>query len=204
MMLQRLRRRLRASSDRGLSLVELVAYIAVLSLVMLVLVAVFTSINNAQKTVTSVVGASNQGQFVANQIASVVKNSSAITLTAPVTGDQMLLTRTAKPGSTVSWVCDAWYYQSAANAPDGVGNLRFTSSSTAIAAPSASVLATWTSMATGITPVTGSTVFTSILALGTNATITFSFYATAAGQKPQLISTSATSPLGTTGSSPCF
>jgi Tfp pilus assembly protein FimT len=192
-------------SDRGVTLTELVVYVFVLGIVMIVLVGVFMSVNNAQKTVTGVTGASNQGQAAANQIASAVSNASALKLIVPKSGDQLLLTRTAKPGATASWICEGWYYESAANAVNGVGSIRFQMSTTAIPTPTqAALTSSWASIATGITPVSGSTIFNAPLNTGAATIVTFSFNATVTGQKPQLISTSSTTPLGNTGSSPCF
>lgn len=196
--------RLRLRSDRGLTLTELVVYVALLGIVMVVLIGVFTSITSAQKTVTAVVGASNQGQAAGNQLFNAVSNASAVKLSVPRSGDQLLITRTADRGSTVTWSCQAWYYQSAANASDGVGNIRYTTSSTRIPTPSVSTLATWANIATGVSPVSGSKIFTTPVVTSSAATVGFAFYATGTGQKPQLISTSVTTPLGNTGSSPCF
>ncbi len=197
-------RRLTFRSERGLTLVELLIYVVLLGVVLSIVVGIFISVNTTQKTVSAVVGASNQGQTAANQIASAINNASAVSVTTPTAGDQMLLTRTAKPSSTVGWVCEAWYYQSAANAANGVGSLRFTTSTSAIAAPSASTLATWTLVASAVTPASGTAVFNAPLAVNGIVIVTFSFYTTGTGQRPQLISTSSTTPLGNTGSSPCF
>jgi prepilin-type N-terminal cleavage/methylation domain-containing protein len=191
--------------DDGFTLVELMVYIVLLGIVMSIVVATWVSITKAQTSVQNMSNAANSGQAALNGITSAITNSSAVSVTAPTAGNQLLLTRTALPGSTATWQCEAWYYQSAANSSTGVGGLYFKTSSSAITAPSSSALSSWTTLVTGVTPPTGSTtIFNAPLALSTATLVNFSFYAAVAGQKPVLLASTASTQLGNTGSSPCF
>jgi len=198
-------RRIALRGDDGVTLVELMVYIVLLGVVMSIVVTTWISITKAQTSVQNVSNAANSGQAALNGITSAITNSSALSLTAPTSGNQLLRTRTALPGSTATWQCEAWYYQSAANSSSGVGGLYFKTSSSAITAPTSSALSSWTTLVTGVTPPTGSTtIFNAPLVQSATTSLTFSFYATVSGQRPVLLASTATTQLGNTGSSPCF
>jgi hypothetical protein len=116
-------------------------------------------------------------------------------LTSPQGTDQLLVARTAQSGSTIVWVCSAWYY----SATDQ--SIRFESSPTTIpAAPTPTDLATWTVLDTSVTPTAGTSIFSV-----SGEEVGLAFTGAVAGQQlPQSITTSAFSRAGSTGSPQCY
>ena len=146
-------RRLR-SDDSGFTLIELMAVVLLLSMVMSVLGGIFISTITTQQVVQNRTEASNSAQLVASAIDSGVRNASEFELSA-AGADQLLVMRTATTGSNIGWTCNAWYFANAA------GEVRTTTGpvGTFIDAPSSSELAAWTLVASGVSPVAGTTIF---------------------------------------------
>ena len=162
-MIQRLRR-LKAE-DSGFTLIELMAVTLLISMVASVLAGVFISTITAQQTVDHRTDATNDAQVAASGLDYAVRNASEFQLSANG-ADQLLVVRTATAGSSVGWTCASWYFDASAE------ELRQNISAvgTIVAAPSAGELSEWTMVATGVTPVTGSTIFS---ASGGKLTIAF-------------------------------
>jgi len=123
-----------------------------------------------------------------------VRNASKVSLTT-VGSTQLLRVRTAGKAITPSWSCQAWYYT-----PDSGGSLyvKTTSPAALIAQPTASSLATWTKLGTGISP-SGGPVFTSVLGL-----VSLNFTVKAGTNTPIPIKSTATTRTLETESTPCF
>jgi type II secretory pathway component PulJ len=187
-------RRIDSRPEEGFTMIELVIAMMLLVLVLGIVGAMIGSLSSTSKTVQSFTSTSSSAQVAAESIERGIRNSSDFLLTTPSGTDQMLVARTAQGSTTLTWVCAAWYYSSANG-----GSIRYTSSSSAIAAPSSATLATWTLMATGVTPTTGSTIFS-----GSSPTLSFSFNGTSSGGGPVAIASTALSRAGSSGTPACY
>ena len=125
-----------SDSDDGFTLIELLIYIVLSVVVLLIVGGIFLNSVNAERTVRGVNSATNNGQVVAKSLTNGVRNSSNIQLTAPTASTQLLMTRSVGSAATPVWTCNAWHF--------GNGEIRWKQSTTAITAPTAAQLATWT------------------------------------------------------------
>lgn len=176
--------------DRGFTLIELLASSLLFAVIFTVIGSIFISLVRTQESVETTTQTTNVGQLAARSVDDGIRNSSGFQLTA-VGADQLLTARTASSGTTLTWSCIAWYYAAA-----GDGSIRTSTSSTAIAAPSAAQLSTWTLLIDGVEPRVGSTVFT---VDGTRLAVAFD--ALADGQNPTAIEFSVAPPPGITETS---
>jgi Tfp pilus assembly protein PilW len=182
-------------SERGFTLVELLIYSMLLMIVLAIVGSMLASTMTTSKTVNSMTAASTAAQLVADSVERGVRNSSDFHLTTPTGTDQLLVARTAQGGATINWVCAAWYYSAA-----GGGTIRYTTSTTAIpAVPSATDLAGWTLLDTGVSPASGTGIFSA-----TGASLTVAFNGLAGSHPPVAISSSAFSRAGSSGVPACY
>ncbi len=182
------------NDDDGFTLVELMVYSIILTVVLGVVASMYLSLNATQQVVSTTVDASSQAQVAADSIETGVRNSSAFSLTAPSVGTQFLRARVATGTTTIVWKCAAWYYSTA-----GGGTIRYKVSTTAIAAPSEATAATWSKLATGVAPSTGTTIF-SVSA----DTVTFGFNVKSGTEPVAKVVSSAVQRAGLWVSAPCF
>lgn len=180
--------------DDGFTLIELLVSSVLIVLVLAIVGGMIAGISRTSKTVSSMTGASTSAQTTAESIERGIRNSSDFLLTNPTGTDQLLIARTAQTGSTLSWMCTAWYYSSANG-----GSIRFSTSSSAITAPTASALAHWTLLATGLTPASGSSVFAA-----STSQLTIGFNSTSTGGAPVAISSTVVSRAGSSGTPACY
>lgn len=180
----------------GFTLIELLVASGLLSLVLVIVGGLFMSVTTTQRTVTDITTTTSIAQTTASIVEHGVRNSSEFSLTAPTTSTQLLVVRTATETGVLQWVCRAWYYSPAAG-----GSIRSaqTSDGTKIFAPSAAQLATWTLVATGITPRSGTGIFAAA-----SGGITIAYSAQVTGQPPVIIETTAVKRTGVAGASSCF
>lgn len=181
-------------SADGFTLIELLVYMMLIGLVLAIVGAMMINTMRTSKTVTSVTDASNAGQLVAHSVEKGIRNSSDFLLTSGAGDDQFLVARTALGGTTLTWVCAAWYYSA-----DGDGSIRYKTSGTQILAPTALELATWTLLDEGIEPATGTTIFST-----SGEQLSIAFHGLAGDHPPVAISSSAHSRAGATGSPTCY
>ena len=181
-------------SERGYTLVELIVYSSLLIVVVAVVAGLFVSGLTATERVQTVTAATTSGQVVADSIETNVRNSTDFLLSTPAGTDQFLVARTVNRDSTLSWQCVAWYYSAA-----GTGSIHFTQSSGAILAPTVSELQAWTLVQEGITPVSGTSIFSA-----SGQQLTVNFTSLAGDHPPVVISSSATSRAGASGNLTCF
>ena len=151
--------------DSGFTLIELMAVTLLIAMVMSVLAGIFISTMLAQQTVGHRTEATNDAQVAASGLDYAIRNASEFQLTAN-SSDQLLVVRTATAGASVGWTCASWYFDESAD------ELRQNISAvgTIVSAPSADLLSTWTLVASGVTPVSGSTIFS---ASGGKLTVAF-------------------------------
>jgi len=205
-----LTRRLRVSTrpaDRGVTLVELLVYSALLVLVLTIVGSMLYRALVSQRDVRAVTEASNTAQLVASSVESGVRNAAAIKYTALAGADELLVAR-ASFGSTVapSWTCVGWFYDASEKvlytrrvSPTGAPT-------PAITAPSTPAnYATWVALADGVVPLTvGAHVFTPA-PIAAPTMVSVDMKVLAGTRKPTAMSSSFVSrPQGETGSAPCF
>jgi prepilin-type N-terminal cleavage/methylation domain-containing protein len=187
--LRRLRR------DDGFTLTELIASSVLFSLVTLTAVSIFLGQFSAQQQVSAITTATTDAQLAGTTIDTGIRNSSGFELTA-VSADQLLVARVAGGGSTLQWTCRAWYYSASAD------TIRMTSTTpgTPVVAPTASQLETWTLLADGVTPTSGTTIFSA-----SGDLLTVSFRAkTDDDNKPVAIELSSAPLAGVTETTTCY
>ncbi|MGO4691321.1 PilW family protein [Glaciibacter sp. 2TAF33] len=181
--------------EDGFTLVELLVYCMLLVLVFAIASAMLISVMKNSKTVTAMNETTSAGQLAVDSIDSSIRNSSDFQLTNPSGTDQLLITRTASTvAGPVTWSCMAWYYSSS-----GAGSIRSMRSSTTILPPTATELATWTLLDDGVTPLTGTAIFSA-----TPKQITVSFKSASPNQTPIGITSAAVSRAGASGSPACY
>jgi type II secretory pathway pseudopilin PulG len=181
-------------SERGFTLIELLVYSMLLVLVVGIAGGMLISVVVNSKSADAVSKSTSAAQLTVDSIDSSIRNSSDFQLTVPSGTDQLLIARTASTSGSLTWSCVAWYYSAS-----GTGSIRVWRSSTAILPPTSTGLASWTLLAEGITPLTGTTVFSA-----TPKQVTVSFKARAGNQAPVGITSAAVSRAGASGSLSCF
>lgn len=180
--------------EDGFTLIELLVYSLLLAFVLAIVGGMIFSTVTTSKSVVSMTDTSTAGQLVARSVVTGIRNSSDFRLTNPVGDDQLLVSRTASSGGTLTWTCYAWYYSAADR-----GSVRFTTSPTTILPPTPEELATWTLLTEGIAPVSGTGIFSAL-----NERLSLSIHGLDGIHTPVDITTSATSRAGASGSLTCF
>ena len=181
------------NKDAGFTLIELLIYSMLMVLVLAIVGGMIVSFTSTSKTVGSITQVSTSGQLAAQSVERGIRNASDFQLTTPTGTDQLLVARTAGGGATLTWKCAAWYY----SASDST--LRYTSSATAIPAPTAADLSHWTLLGSDIAPTTGAEIFSS-----TGPQLTLAFTIHAAGHPPQALTSTAVSRAGSSGTPACY
>ena len=180
-------------SEHGVTLVELLVYIMLSSIVLAIASAFLISMLQNSSTTTAVGTSSTAAQLTARSIETGIRNSSDFNMTNPTGSDQMVVARVISRGAAVTWSCQAWYYSATE------GSVRTTSSAAAIVAPTAAQLATWTLLNDGVVPLSGTTIFAV-----SGRELNVAFKTSADGHPPVAITTSAFSRAGATGSVSCY
>lgn len=183
-----------ATSESGLTMIELLVASVIAVLVLALVGSLLTSSLRVERATRTVAEATDLGQLVARTVQAGVRNASKVSLTD--TGNtQLLRVRTAGTAETPSWLCQAWFYT-----PDAGGALymKVTSPAAPISAPTSSTLPSWTKLGDGINP-SGAKVFTAVLGL-----VTLDFTVRAGSSSPIPIKSTATTRTLETESTPCF
>lgn len=149
----------RKRDDEGFSLVELIAYMSILSLVLAIIGGILISTMTGERDIRTRAEATTAGQSVVASVQAGVRNA-AFTQLVDLPNAQMLTVRTAGTGATLTWACEAWYFTT-----DNGGSLyqKRTNPATQIAQPTAATLSTWVLIANGISE-NGADIFTSVAA----------------------------------------
>jgi type II secretory pathway pseudopilin PulG len=185
----------------GMTLVELLLYVA-LSLVVLVIAGgILISGLRTQETARSVTEAANTAQQIVRSVQYGVRNASAISVTNNASGGgQLLIARTvgSDPNSTAP-SCQAWYY-----APANGGSVYTTKTTPAalITVPSAGPQGVWTFLGKGVSPsdpVTGK-----VFNAPSGGRVELRFDVAAGAHPYVLVNTMTYTPQAATVSAPCF
>jgi len=182
----------RAPKDAGFTLIEIMVYLGLVTVILVVVGSIFSSLLRVQGAVVGGTSAAENSQLVSKSVENGIRNGTAVSLQS-VGSDQLVFARTAGNGSSTTWRCQAWYYDATNK------EVRFTYSPSAIATPNAAQLANWQLLSSGITPSSGSTIFSlagSRLSLAFNAKSTNTTVVT--------VQTSVAVEAGSWVSSPCF
>ena len=171
-----------ARDDRGFTLVELMIACILMGLVLTLVGGVLIQGLRVQNTVQSSNDAASTGQLASESLGRGVHNALRVQVSTPVAGISLLraVTRSDDPTDPAgTLVCRAWVVAN--------GELRTTQSSSIIAAPtSATAVANWTLLASGVAPVTPSTpIFTDAGA----STVDVAFTVDAPNSSPVLVDT---------------
>lgn len=180
-------------SEAGMGLIELVVYSALLVTVMLAVGGMLISLLTTQRNVVNAANTSGSAQLIAKSLQSGIRNSTAVKLNAIGASDQLLLARSASAENSVSWVCLAWYFSGQ------TGQVRTITSSSAIPTPTSGDLTGWTLLAQGVSPSSGSGIFS---LAGTR--LSFSFEQRISNEAATSIQTSISARGGPWVSAPCF
>lgn len=182
--------------EAGVTLIELMAVCLLLATVLGVVGGIFFSTITAQQKVDKLTTSANAAQLVASTIDDRIRNASEFRVTVPSTGNQLLVARTAGVGATIDWKCYGWYYQ----ASDQTLRMTTTTPGTKITAPNAAQLSGWTLVASGVTPSSGSSVFTA-----QGSTLSVAFNVSAGPQdKPTGIGFTTAALTGVSGAGTCY
>jgi Tfp pilus assembly protein PilW len=165
--------------DAGVTLIELMIYGLLSTLVLAMVGALFASNARVNNVVQSSSQVSGTAQIIADSVTRGVLNADWIS--TPTTGtSQFVVAHTAGSGASVTWNCQAWFYDTANG-----GTVYTKISPNRIAAPVSIV--GWTRLGSGITKVNGAAIFS-----GSGGGVTLSMNATAKGTAPVLVATSVT------------
>lgn len=147
-------RRLR-EQDAGLTLVELIIYSLLLSVIVAIAGGMLISSITTQRDVSRITTATSDGQVVASSIEAGIRNaggSAPFTIASSPLGP-VLKTRTATvtASGTVTWTCRAWLHTTA----DGKIWTRRSETAAVPTPTDAAGLAGWSLLASGVTPASG-------------------------------------------------
>lgn len=184
--------------DRGFTLIELLVYVSLFAIVLVIVGGFMISSLKVERDVTGAAEATTAAQLISTSVQSAVRNGSGVNvLPAGADGSQMLVARTTTRASTMSWVCQAWYFSASDKA---VYTKTSATPAAAIALPASSPAGTWTLLGSGITPSkTGMSVFGS-----TSDSATLNFEVAAGTRAPVRVETKAYTRVDVAVSAPCY
>lgn len=138
--------------DAGITLVELLIYMFLAITVLTIVGGILINALRAENLVRDASQATDTAQLAAQSLNRGVHNASAVELSAPAVGIELVRTRSIDSSATGTWRCEAWVVVD--------GELRTTTSNAAIAPPlTAADAASWTLVTEGVQPVGPSPLF---------------------------------------------
>ena len=185
-------------ADNGFTLIELLVYMSLATIILTIVGGFMINSLKVERDVTLAAEATTTAQLISTSIQSAVRNGSSVSVVAAgVDGSQVLVTRTTTRASTVSWVCQAWYYSASNKA---VYTKTSATPAVAIALPASAPVGTWTLLGSGISPSkSGVSVFGA-----TSASATLNFEVAAGTRAPVSVETKAFTRIKVPVSTPCF
>jgi type II secretory pathway pseudopilin PulG len=188
--------------DAGFTLIELMVGALLTVLVLSLVGGIVISSTRSEGIVRSVAQATQAGQLVTSSVQAGIRNSAIslgksapFKLTTPAGSDQLLVALVVSSGTTATASCAAWYYSATAK------EVRYSTSGSAIAAPNAATLATWTLLSKGVSPISPST---TIFSSASTYNLNLAFQEAAGMASPIPFQSSITSRTGMTGAIACF
>lgn len=141
-----------ASRDEGISLVELLIYMFLSITVLTIIAAVLINSLRAENIVRTASQATDTAQLAAQSLNRGIHNASAIEVSTPAPGLELIRTRSIDSTSAGTWRCQAWVVAD--------GRIRTFTSNSAITPPLTSAeTSAWLLLAEGVEPVDGDPYF---------------------------------------------
>ena len=190
----------RETNETGMTLVELIIYAALLTVVVTIVGGMMLSAITAQRDITSSTSAASLGQLIGQSVTKGVRNATTIDpLQQPTATSQLLRVSSSAgkhtDGTLYGTVYEGWYYTQ-----NNGGSFYMTISCTSIVAPTTpTLLAQWNYLGTGITPTAGGASLFTVA----NSTVSYGFSVANGVGKSILISSTAVSRQALTGGSAC-
>ena len=185
----------RETNETGMTLVELIIYAALLTVVVTIVGGMMLSAITAQRDITSSTSAASLGQLIGQSVTKGVRNATTISV-QPTATSQLLVVTTSVGTQANGTVCEGWYYTQ-----NNGGSFYMTISSARIVAPTTpTLLAQWNYLGTGITPTAGGASLFTVA----NSTVSYGFSVANGVGKSILISSTAVSRQALTGGGACF
>jgi prepilin-type N-terminal cleavage/methylation domain-containing protein len=151
--------------DEGFSLIELLVTTMLLGLVLAVVVSIYASTSQVERTVNSVTTSATDAQLAATSIERGVRSASEVRLSG--VGSTLLVARVPGSADTISWSCVAWYYSASG---DGKVYTRTFADGTVVAEPDSAALSDWTLLLDDVDVRSGTSIFS---AAGRQITVSF-------------------------------
>lgn len=202
--------KVRASTEAGLTLVELIVASGISLLVLSVVLGLFISTSHAQNSIRTATQAADLGQLIARSVEQGVANATGLKVqTDTTTGAQLMVARTYGGNSSVDPTqgaasgtsCQAWFYS-----PNSGGAIytKRTTPATAITMPSGAPDSTWTLIGEGLEVQVGAAPSATIFSTPDGNRVDLKFDVINGEGHPVHIETTATIPNLATVSAPCF
>lgn len=199
-----------ASSEAGLSLIELILASGLSVLVLSLLAGLFLSTSHAQNSIRTATQAADLGQLISRSVAQGVGNATALKVqTDTATGRQMMLARTYNGDPSVDptqnasagSACEAWFYSPASG---GAIYTKRTTPATAITMPTGTPDSSWSLLGNGLEVQVGAAPSALIFSTPDGTRAELKFDVINGKDNPVHIETTATIPNPITESAPCF
>ncbi|WP_233279165.1 PilW family protein [Microterricola pindariensis] len=158
----------RQNPSAGFTLVELLVYVSLFVFILVIAGSFMLQGLRAEKLVLGAAQATKTGQLIAHSVKRGISNSSNFQHTVDANGRELLVAHTRGPGATLTWVCEAWFYDPTLNG----GSLfrKRVSPVAPIAAPNAARTG-WTLLADGVLPAQSAVGSRVLRASGPNVTL---------------------------------
>lgn len=188
-------------AQAGVTLVELLVYSVLLTIILLIVGSVLVRGLLTQRDVRAVSEATTTAQNVAQSVERGVRNAAAVGYSTSATGELLTVRTRVADTSTSAWYCQAWFVDTANGGTVYMLRRPASGAGPVLVEPSTpAALGEWTRLADEVSPFGSSTVFQ--LA---GQTVSFDFRVAAGAQKPVGMSSHVTARTqGETGSTPCF
>lgn len=98
------------SLDRGLTLIELIVYMLLATIVIGIVATIMINSFRVDTQVRETAAATSDAQLLAESLGRGIRNAGYIEATAPAAGQVYVRTQSRDSGSTGDWVCSAWFF----------------------------------------------------------------------------------------------
>lgn len=99
-----------ASQDRGLTLIELIVYMLLATIVIGIVATIMINSFRVDTQVRETAAATSDAQLLAESLGRGIRNAGYIEATAPAVGQVYVRTQSRDSGTAGDWVCSAWFF----------------------------------------------------------------------------------------------